>query len=38
MKFIINANDMSREQEIALEQFLEKDDYEWECEFEPGEE
>ena len=38
MKFIINANVMSREQEQALEQFLEKDDYEWECEFEPGEE
>jgi len=38
MKFIIDANDMSREDEVALEKFLEKGDYEWECKFEPGEE
>ena len=38
MNFRVNADVMTREQEIALENFLEKGDYEWECEFAPDEE
>ena len=37
MQFIINANTMTREQEIALEKFLEGNDFDWKCEFEKGE-
>ena len=38
MKFIVNAAKMTREQEIELEQFLEKGLYDWECYFEREEE
>ena len=37
MKFVVDANTMTRKQEIALEDFLDKGKYDWECFFEKGE-